>query len=130
MQVAVANALKEAQSGKNYFEEFQEIYTQKRDLYVLVFCTHVIPNSIDTWSLKCHIYCKRYNSLVDGLEASNMRPVVPDGGFFVLADSSVLSHVYEKEKNEKLPPNSVTNRDFVMCRGLIKQYGVGTIPPR
>ena len=67
-------------------------------------------------------YLRRRALLVDKLAAVGLRPIVPQGGFFVVADISRV----------RIPASyddgSVT-RDWAFCRWLTKEVGVCAIPP-
>ena len=57
-------------------------------------------------------YRRRRDLLVDGLEAAGLRPVVPEGSYFVLADVGALG----------------VDDDFEFCERLIREIGVAAIP--
>jgi len=61
--------------------------------------------------------------LYDGLAAAGLKPIMPEGGYFVMADTSTLESV--------LPPNPAKQepRDYEICKWLINNVGVGAIPP-
>ena len=59
------------------------------------------------------LYRSKRNLLVDALQKTPFKPLVPEGGYFVIADSAALP--YED--------------DVALCENLPKDAGVGAIPP-
>lgn len=62
---------------------------------------------------------KRRNRLVDGLKQAGLEPIVPQGGYFVLADTSKFTY----------PTTPGSPKDFDFARWLINTYDLGPIPP-
>jgi len=60
------------------------------------------------------MYQLRRDRLLDGLARTGLRPYVPEGTYFVIADTSAF-------------PTFVDDVDF--CRRLISEVGVAAIPP-
>ena len=58
-------------------------------------------------------YRNKRDLLVSALEETPFRPLVPQGGYFVMADSSALPY----------------KDDVTLCENLPKDVGVGAIPP-
>eukprot|EP00211_Chloroparvula_japonica_P006305 CAMPEP_0119124300 /NCGR_PEP_ID=MMETSP1310-20130426/3970_1 /TAXON_ID=464262 /ORGANISM="Genus nov. species nov., Strain RCC2339" /LENGTH=422 /DNA_ID=CAMNT_0007114233 /DNA_START=189 /DNA_END=1457 /DNA_ORIENTATION=+ len=82
-----------------YFDNFQDNYKRKRDI------------------------------LVEGLKKAGLKPLVPQGSFFVLADISNLEipdGIGSSVTATNLFPN---RRDWNACRYLISEIGVAAIPP-
>jgi len=73
-------------------------------------------NWFDTLKTKLQ---SRRDGLVDALRQVNLEPIVPQGGYFVLADTSAFT----------FPRTEGSPRDFDFTRWLIKTWGVGPIPP-
>lgn len=84
-------------------------------------------------------YLRKRDLLVDILKNSgNMDPVIPAGGFFIVADTESYdfpeSFLYEKSNaapiviDEKSPQPRLP-RDWALSRYLTKEIGVTTIPP-
>ena len=67
-------------------------------------------------------YLRRRALLADRLTAVGLRPILPQGGFFIVADTSRVR--IPKEYDD----GSVT-RDWAFCRWLTKEVGVSAIPP-
>lgn len=69
------------------------------------------------------MYKKKRQILCDHLRAAGITPIVPEGGFFIIGDTSniQLPEPYASDK-------SVT-RDWALCRWLTKEIGVAAIPP-
>lgn len=72
-------------------------------------------------------YERKRNFLVSALTAARLQPIIPEGGFFIMADTS--SHIvpgsYMKELG--LTGEQVT-RDWAFSRYLTAQWGVTPIP--
>lgn len=89
---------------RKYFEELKEMYDGKR------------------------------RKLVNMLEKSGLRPIAPQGSYFVVADTSEIKD--ERFMNFRvpegiLPPGKemAKERDYQFCRWLTCQVGVAAIPP-
>jgi aspartate/methionine/tyrosine aminotransferase len=68
------------------------------------------------------MYAAKRDRLLVALQAAGMTPIVPDGAYFVLADTSALS----------VPAGSAGTsalRDVAVCRWLTTGVGVAAIPP-
>ncbi len=59
------------------------------------------------------LYRKKRDSLVSALQKTPFKPLVPEGGYFVMADSAALPY----------------ENDVALCENLPKDAGVGAIPP-
>lgn len=76
-----------------------------------------------------HVYEDKMTRLVDSLRKGNFHPIVPDAGFFVIADTS--NHIVP-DKFYILPaPNGETpvTRDWAFARYLTEDCGITPIPP-
>jgi kynurenine--oxoglutarate transaminase/cysteine-S-conjugate beta-lyase/glutamine--phenylpyruvate transaminase len=78
-------------------------------------------------------YLRKRGILVEALEAAGMTPIVPPGGFFIMADTSSISdsfvpESYRKEVTAAMPTNPMP-RDWALSRWLTKKVGVTAIPP-
>jgi len=62
---------------------------------------------------------RRRDNLVVNLESAGLKPIVPQGGYFVMANTSKFDF-------QRTPGSP---KDFDFCRWLIKTYGLGPIPP-
>ena len=97
MQQALADSLVEAEKpyegATSYYEWLNSMYKSKRSL------------------------------MADALRAAGIEPIIPEGGFFIVGDTSALV-VPEKYSSDK----SVT-RDWALCRWLTEEIGVAAIPP-
>jgi kynurenine--oxoglutarate transaminase/cysteine-S-conjugate beta-lyase/glutamine--phenylpyruvate transaminase len=97
LQEAVASALQTAEkkyeNHNNYYDWLAKFYSSKREFL-----------------------CK-------ALEAAGITPIIPEGGFFIVGDTSriILPEPYASD-------SSVT-RDWSLCRWLTKEIGVAAIPP-
>lgn len=67
--------------------------------------------------------------LVDALRTAGLEPIVPEGGFFIIADTSNIQ-VPPRYLGESTPasPNPMS-RDWAFCRYLTLEAGVAAIPP-
>jgi kynurenine--oxoglutarate transaminase/cysteine-S-conjugate beta-lyase/glutamine--phenylpyruvate transaminase len=68
-------------------------------------------------------YRRRRDVLVNGLRSAGLRPVVPQGSFFVLADITAIDESYYMD-----PAVTDVAKDWQFCRWLTKHIGVGAIP--
>jgi aspartate/methionine/tyrosine aminotransferase len=68
--------------------------------------------------------------LIEALQEAGMKPIIPDGGFFIMADSSAVEFPkeYLEEVTEAMPCTPMP-RDWALCRYLSKEVGVTAIPP-
>ena len=58
-------------------------------------------------------YRARRDHLAQGLRASGLIPIIPEGSYFILADHSAFGF----------------DDDFAFCRFLVEKVGVAAIPP-
>ncbi len=73
-------------------------------------------------------YTAKREILVNGLRAAGLEPAVPEGGFFIIADtSSVKVPQAFLELSTRAAP--VMQRDWAFCRFLTEQVKVAAIPP-
>ena len=61
----------------------------------------------------CNTYRRKRDLLLDALQKTPLEPLVPQGGYFVIADASALGF----------------EDDVALCRWLPKEIGVAAIPP-
>jgi len=102
-QEAVANMLHEAAKPylghNNYYDWLRDEYARKRSL------------------MQQHL-----------LESTVLRPIMPEGGFFILADTSDVEvpKKYLEQSTEACPEMT---RDWAFCRWLTEEVKVAAIPP-
>lgn len=74
-------------------------------------------------------YSRKRAVLAAGLTAAGLKPVLPEGGFFIMADTSAVDvpAAYLAETTPASGP--VMRRDWAFCRFLTKEIGVAAIPP-
>lgn len=74
-------------------------------------------------------YSRKRAILAAGLTAAGLKPVLPEGGFFIMADTSAVEvpPAYLAETTPASGP--VMRRDWAFCRFLTKEIGVAAIPP-
>lgn len=79
-----------------------------------------------TWLLAR--YTEKRKVMVEGLRAAGLNPAVPEGGFFVIADTSAVGvpPTYMALSTKAAP---VMRRDWAFCRFLTEQVKVAAIPP-
>jgi len=67
--------------------------------------------------------------LIDALTTAGLQPFVPEGGFFIVADTSKITvpSSYLAETTPASP--SPMSRDWAFCRYLTLEAGVAAIPP-
>jgi aspartate/methionine/tyrosine aminotransferase len=76
-------------------------------------------------------YKRKRALLVQALRDAGMEPVVPAGGFFIMANTSHITFPYEtviQEKTQAMPSDPMP-RDWALSRWLTQVVGVTSIPP-
>lgn len=73
-------------------------------------------------------YERKKNILINGLKNAGLNPIVPEGGFFIIADTSNIE-VPDKYLKESTPAAPVMTRDWAFCRFLTSEVKVAAIPP-
>lgn len=73
-------------------------------------------------------YTKKRDFLAAGLRNAGLVVGVPEGGFFIIADTSKIE-VQPKYLSETTAAAPVMTRDWAFCRMLTIEYGVAAIPP-
>eukprot|EP00979_Chaetoceros_neogracilis_P000979 scaffold189_cov244-Chaetoceros_neogracile.AAC.11 len=75
-------------------------------------------------------YRRKRSLMCDALRAGGMEPIVPNGGFFIMTDTSSidLPAQYLEEKTVAMPTDPMP-RDWAMSRFMTKEVGVTAIPP-
>jgi len=68
-------------------------------------------------------YRRKRDLMCAALKAAGIEPFVPEGGFFIVGDTSAIELPAEYAADK-----SVT-RDWALCRWLTKEIGVAAIPP-
>jgi kynurenine--oxoglutarate transaminase/cysteine-S-conjugate beta-lyase/glutamine--phenylpyruvate transaminase len=73
-------------------------------------------------------YVRKRDILNKGLLDAGMTPIAPEGGFFIVADTSkvVVPEKYMMETTKAAP---VMTRDWAFCRYLTIEHKVAAIPP-
>jgi len=75
-------------------------------------------------------YGRKRGLLVDAMGAAGIRPIVPEGGFFIMGDTSDIKMPASCLEE---PPTAASPRpmprDWAMSRWMTKEAGVTTIPP-
>jgi kynurenine--oxoglutarate transaminase/cysteine-S-conjugate beta-lyase/glutamine--phenylpyruvate transaminase len=77
-------------------------------------------------------YKSKRQVLLEALHSAGMTPVLPAGGFFIMADTSAIDFPLEHyEQNVQTPamPVSPMPRDWALSRWLTEEVGVTAIPP-
>lgn len=77
-----------------------------------------------------HEYRRKRELLATALTAAGMQPILPPGGFFIMADTSRIKcpESYRKEVTLAAPVSPMP-RDWAMSRWLTQEIGVTAIPP-
>ena len=75
-------------------------------------------------------YKRKRGLLVDALKTAGTTPIVPNGGFFIMTDTSKIDFPasYMEEKTVAMPCDPMP-RDWAMSRWMTKEVGVTAIPP-
>ena len=80
-------------------------------------------------------YQRKRGILMAALEQAGLIPVLPPGGFFIMADTSRITEfdeIYEKQYKDAVTaamPASPMPRDWAMSRWMTETVGVTAIPP-
>lgn len=74
------------------------------------------------------MYEKKRNYLVETLQNVGLTPVIPEGGFFIMANTSRISYP-EHYLEQPLPNGAPATRDWGFARWLTIEVGVTPIPP-
>jgi kynurenine---oxoglutarate transaminase / cysteine-S-conjugate beta-lyase / glutamine---phenylpyruvate transaminase len=69
------------------------------------------------------MYNTKRTMLLDGLDKAGLRPITPQGSFFVLANIDDIDRKLYMD-----PAETNVARDWQFCRWLTKEIGVGAIP--
>jgi N-succinyldiaminopimelate aminotransferase len=73
-------------------------------------------------------YARKRDVLARGLRAAGLEPIMPEGGFFIIADTSgVAVPAHHMAVTTKAAP--VMRRDWALCRHLTIDVKVAAIPP-
>ena len=103
-QVACATILVEADKP---YEGYDSYYEYVRDLYE-----------------------QKRNYLAASLKAAHLDPVLPEGGFFIIADTTAHPTIPQKYFDEPSPTGEIpVSRDWAFARYLTTEWGVTPIPP-
>jgi kynurenine--oxoglutarate transaminase/cysteine-S-conjugate beta-lyase/glutamine--phenylpyruvate transaminase len=75
-------------------------------------------------------YKRKRGLLINALKTAGMDPIEPNGGFFIMADTSKIDFPasYREEKTVAMPCDPMP-RDWAMSRWMTKEVGVTAIPP-
>lgn len=69
------------------------------------------------------MYRAKRSLMCEALRAAGIEPIVPEGGFFIVGDTSRL------QLPEEYAADKSVTRDWALCRWLTKEIGVAAIPP-
>lgn len=75
-----------------------------------------------------NVYEEKMKGLVESLRRGNFEPIVPDAGFFVIADTSAHT-VPAKFFEQPAPSGAAPTRDWAFARWLTEDAGITPIPP-
>ena len=73
-------------------------------------------------------YTRKRDILMKGLKEAGLTPVAPEGGFFIIADTSNMQ-VPDEIMKLKTKAAPIMRRDWAFCRNLTLKYQVAAIPP-
>ncbi|KAL3907091.1 MAG: hypothetical protein SGARI_003708, partial [Bacillariaceae sp.] len=81
-------------------------------------------------------YMHKRQLLADALETAGMTPILPNGGFFIMADTSTIDFPYDEiastQQSVAMPgfaQGRKMPRDWALSRWLTQTVGVTAIPP-
>lgn len=103
--------------------------TQRAISKILKSSEKPYENNNNYYEFICKEYERKRNFLAECLKSANIKPVLPEGGFFIMADTSVYE-IPEKYINEPGPNGeSPVTRDWGFARYLTVDHGITPIPP-
>jgi aspartate/methionine/tyrosine aminotransferase len=73
----------------------------------------------DYFNWLSRMYQAKRDKLLNALNDADLKPVSPDGSYFILVDTSHLD----------VPVEAGSRRDFSLCRWFTREVGVAAIPP-
>jgi len=74
------------------------------------------------------MYIEKKGKLMSALTAAGLKPIAPEGSFFIMADTSDID-VPAEYLSQSTPACPVMTRDWAFCRWLAHEHGVVAIPP-
>lgn len=74
-------------------------------------------------------YQRKRDILYGALENAGMNPILPEGAFFIMADTSRVEFPYDESEETAAMPAKPMPRDWAMSRWMTKEVGVTAIPP-
>lgn len=77
-------------------------------------------------------YLRKRTLVIDALQVAGMTPIVPPGGFFIMADTSHITFPYDEAYSKLVTdamPIQPMPRDWALSRWLTEVVGVTAIPP-
>lgn len=74
-------------------------------------------------------YYRKRTIMVHALRSAGMNPIVPPGGFFIMADTSNIDFPYDPAEVTPSMPCQPMPRDWALSRWMTKTVGVTAIPP-
>jgi aspartate/methionine/tyrosine aminotransferase len=74
-------------------------------------------------------YHQKQQLLVAALQSAGMTPIVPAGGFFIMADTSAIHFPFPTKETTPAMPTSPMPRDWALSRWMTQTVGVTAIPP-
>jgi len=70
-----------------------------------------------------HMYAAKRERMCEAIRAAGMEPIKPEGGFFIVADTSRI------QLPQRYAEDKTVTRDWALCRWLTEEIGVAAIPP-
>jgi kynurenine--oxoglutarate transaminase/cysteine-S-conjugate beta-lyase/glutamine--phenylpyruvate transaminase len=74
-------------------------------------------------------YRRKRQLLISALSAAKMTPIIPPGGFFIMAETSHIDFPYNPDEVTVAMPAKPMPRDWSLSRWLTREVGVTAIPP-
>ena len=74
-------------------------------------------------------YRRKRSILAEALDKAGMNPIIPEGAFFIMADTAGIDFPYDLTEQTAAMPVSPMPRDWSMSRWLTQNVGVTAIPP-
>jgi len=103
--------------------------TQHAMANILAKADKPYEGSASYYDYVCAQYESKRNDLAASLRAGNLLPIMPEGGFFIIADTSAYNPP-SKYSEQPGPTGEVpVSRDWAFARWLSHEVGVTPIPP-
>ncbi|KAN0025139.1 hypothetical protein ACTFIV_009555 [Dictyostelium citrinum] len=87
------------------------------------------PNIKDYFKELATMYQNKRDTLLNSLTLAGLDPVVPEGTYFIMGDTSSIKLEGNQGKDTSITGMGLHLRDWNIARYLTTEYGITTIPP-